>query len=404
VNQNFTKKTGIKVSLSIMPDETKLILANAAGNSPDAALGVSNYIPFQLAARGALADMNQYAGYDEVMKRFSPGAFAPIMFDNKVYAIPETQNFWVMFYRKDILDALNIPVPDTMDQVEAILPELQRFGMNFYSPMSATGGFKPYTYTMPFIYQNGGKLYAEDGLSTAIDRDEALAGLKQMTDLFTVYSVPMQVPSFYNQFRDGSLPIGIADIGTYVQLTAAAPELAGLWKIAPYPGVKNKDGVVDRTAVGTGATAVIFKNSKKQEQAWEFIKWWTSMETQVRFGNDLESIYGSTYKWNTSNLDAFTQLSWPKEDIEVIQEQWKWLWDVPRYLGDYMVEREISDAWNKIVFDGYNARRAIEDAVINSNRELKKKLEEFGYIKDGKVVKTLHVPDMQSILKRGEQH
>ncbi len=129
----------------------------------------------------------------------------------------------------------------------------------------------------------------------------------------------------------------------------------------------------------------MFKRSKKQEQAWKLIEWWTSKETQVRFGNTLESIYGSTYKWNTSNLEAFEQLSWPKEDIEVIREQWNWLWDIPRYLGDYMVEREISNAWNKIVFDGFNARRALEDAVINSNREIKKQLTEFGYIKNGKV-------------------
>ncbi|WP_219838273.1 extracellular solute-binding protein [Paenibacillus sp. R14(2021)] len=402
-NQEFTKKTGIKVALSLMPDEQKLNLAAAAGRSPDAALGVSNYIPFRLAARGALADMNQFEGYEDVHKQFSPGAFASVMFDNKVYALPETQNFWVLFYRKDILDGLNIPVPDTMEEVKAILPELQRFGMNFYSPLSATGGFKPYTYTIPFINQNGGKLYSDDGLRTELDTDESLAGFKQMTDLFTVYSVPMQVPSFYNQFRDGSLPIGIADFPTYVQLTAAAPELAGWWKIAPYPGVKNKEGEVVRSAPGTGATGIIFKSSKKKEQAWAFLQWWTSMETQVRFGNDMESIYGPTYKWNTANLAAFEQLSWPKEDIEVIKEQWKWLWDVPRYLGDYMVEREISDAWNKIVFDGYNARRALEDAVINSNREIKKQLTDFGYMKDGKAVKILPVPDVQRLVKEGDR-
>lgn len=406
INQEFTKKTGIKVTLSIMPDEGKLVLASAAGNAPDAALGVSNYIPFRLAARGALADMNQFQGFDDVKKRFSPGALVPVTFDNKLYALPETQSFWVMFYRKDILDALNIPVPNTMDEVKQILPELQRFGMNFYLPLSQTGGFKPYNNTVPFIYQHGGKLYTDDGLKSAIDQDEALAGLKEMTDMFTIYSVPLQVPSFYNQFRDGSLPIGIADATTYIQLTAAAPEIAGWWKIAPYPGVKGKDGVVNRTAPGTGATAIMFNSSKKKDQTWQFLQWWTSEETQVRFGNDLEAIYGPTYKWNTANLEAFSQLSWPKEDIEVIQEQWKWLWDIPRYFGDYMVEREISDAWNKVVFDGFNARRAMEDAVINGNREIKKQLTDFGYLKNSKVVKPLHVPimpNMEEMAKEGEQ-
>ncbi|WP_274648632.1 extracellular solute-binding protein [Paenibacillus humicola] len=394
-NESFTKETGVKVSFSLMPDETKLILANAAGNSPDIALSINNTTPFNLAVRGTLDDLTQFPDYGEVVKRFSPGALLPFQFDGGTYALPETQNFWVLFYRKDILSKLHIPVPDTMDEVRAILPDLQRYGLNFYDPLSQTGGYKAFWLTVPFLYQNGGELFRSDGTAeAAIDTDNALAGIKQMSDLFTVYNLPLNVPSFYNHFRDGSLPIGIADFSAYVQLTSAAPEINGLWGIAPLPGVKDASGTVERWAPGTGQSTVIFKSSKHQEEAWQFLKWWTSAETQSRFGSRMQTIFGPTYRWNTANLEAFGQLPWPAEDIAVIEKQWTWLKDIPHVPGDYMLERGISDAWNKIVFDGVNPRRAVEDATITADREIDKKLEEFGYRKDGRLVKPLRVPQL----------
>ncbi len=402
-NQEFTAKTGIKVSLSLMPNEQKLILANASGDSPDVALGVTEKLPYELALRGALSDLSQFPDYKEVLRRFSPGAMLPFIFDKGTYAMPETQNFWVMYYRKDILDALKIKVPDTWSDVLGILPDLQRYGMNFYAPIADSAALKNFSLTAPFIFQQGGELFAGDGTRTAVDSEEALQGFKLMTNLFTVYNMPLQVANFYNHFRDGNLPIGISNYNTYVELTTAAPELAGSWKIAPYPGVKNDKGEVVRWAPGTGTGSIVFKNSDKQQQAWEFVKWWTSAEVQTEFGNLIETIYGPSYRWNSANLEAFGQLPWPEEDLKVIFEQWKWLKDVAHIPGDYMLDREMSNSWNKVVIDGKNARKTLEDAVILANREITKKMEEFGYIKEGKVVKKLKVPTVDDVKKaRGD--
>lgn len=400
-NQAFTAETGIKVSLSLMPNEQKLILANASGKSPDVALGVSEKFPYEFALRGALTDLSQFEDYGEVVERFAPGAMLPFIFDGGVYALPETQNFWVLFYRKDILDALGLEVPQTWEDVLAILPSLQRYGMNFYVPLAEAGAMKSFNLTTPFFYQQGGELFAEDGTKTAVDSEEALEGFKLMTDIFTVYNMPLQIPNFYNHFRDGHLPIGISNYNTYVELTTAAPELSGSWKIAPYPGIADDKGNIARWAPGTGQGVIVFKDSDKQQQAWEFVKWWTSAEVQAEFGNLIETIYGPTYRWNSANLDAFSELPWPEEDLEVILEQWKWLKDVPHIPGDYMLDRELSNAWNKVVFDGENQRKAIEDAVVLANREIMKKLEEFGYVKNGQIVKKLKVPTIEDVKRSG---
>ncbi|WNB92641.1 extracellular solute-binding protein [Bacillus sp. NEB1478] len=396
-DQNFTPKTGIKVKYSIMPEEQKLILASAAHKQPDLALGISNWLPYELSIRGASVDLHQFDDFEAFSKQFSPGSFLPMMVGDKVYAMPETQDFFVQFYRRDILEALNLPVPDTWDDVISILPELQRYGMNYYTPMAGATGFKPFQATTPFIYQFNGDLYGKNGMSTAIGSEASLKGIQFMTDLNTIYSMPLQVPNFYNHFRYSTLPIGIANFTTYIQLKSAAPEIAGWWNIAPQPGVKQKDGTVARWAPGSGQSAMIFKGTKDKQKSWKLLKWWLSEDTQTEFATSLQTMYGPEYMWNTSNIEAFKKLPWPEQDKETILKQWEYLHEVPKNPGSYMIERELSNIWNRIVFDGVNTRSAVDDSVISINREISRKMEEFGYMKDGKMVKPYPIPTIEEV-------
>ncbi|WP_176475418.1 extracellular solute-binding protein [Paenibacillus sp. 7541] len=396
-DSTFTKETGIPVKFSVMPNEQKLILANAGNQQPDIALGVSVGTPYELAIRGSAADLSKFPDFKDYIRSFSPGAFLPMMVDDKVYALPETQDFYVLFYRKDMLDKLQLPVPDTWDEVLMELPELQRLGMNFFVPLSGGAGNKAFMFTAPFIYQYGGELYAEDGMSTAIDSEESLKGIKLMTELYTLYSMPLQVPNFYNSFRYGTLPMGISNFETYVKLTSAAPEIAGSWDIALYPGVKQEDGSVSRWATGSAQSAMILEKSDKQEEAWQLLKWWMSTKTQSDYATNLQTVFGPEYMWNTANLEAFGNLPWPEEHKQTILEQWEWLKEVPKTPGAYMIEREISNVWNKVVFDGSNLRASVDDSTIIIDREIRRKMEEFGYMKDGQAVKPYIVPKLETV-------
>jgi len=400
-DEKFTAKTGIKVKYSLMPNEQKLILANASGTSPDIALGISNWLPYDLGVRKAALDLRQFPDFAEVSKEFSPGAFLPFIIDEKVYALPETQDFYLLFYRKDILDSLNLPIPNTWDDVIKILPELQRNGMNFYTPLAGTGGFKPFMATIPFIYQANADIYTDNGFQTAIDSENSLKALKLMTDLYTIYGLPLQVPNFFEHFRDGTMPIGIGDFATYVKLNIAAKELRGLWGVALAPGIKDGNEVL-RYAPGSAQAAMIFNNTKEKEAAWEYLKWWVSRETQSEFANDLDLFYGKEYLWNSANLAAFSKLNIPKEDKMVILEQWKWLHEVPRAPGFYMIERELSNIWSKVVFNNSNLRATVENSVIEINKEITRKMEEFGYIRNQKIIKEYHIPTIAEVKSWGE--
>jgi len=390
----------IKIKISIMPDANKLILANAAGKTPDIALGLASYMPFDLAIRGALQDLSEFDDFWQIAESFSPGAFVPYVLEDKVYALPETLEFHALVYRIDTMNALNLAIPDTWEDVISILPTLQRYGMNFYYPTSGGTSLKWFYQTSSLIYQYNGSVYAGDGLSTTIASENSYKGLKLLSDLYTTYSLPSYVASFYNSFRYNTLPIGIIDFGTYLTLKNAAPELTGQWALAPYPGVENSEGEVQRWFIANGSGAVMFKSDDelKKSQSWEFMKWWMSTATQTEFAFALQSTYGPEFVWLSGNVDAVENSPIDATDKAVILEQVKWLADIPRTPGQYLLERGLSDIWNTVTFDGTPIRVAIDDQVLKINREITKKMIEFGYIDErGNVIVPYTVRDISWI-------
>lgn len=384
---DFYEKYGIKADLSIMSDEDKLVLARAAGNAPDVALSVTYTVPFELAIRGALLDLKEFDGWEEVASRFKPGLLNTGRVEDGLYSLPETTNFYVLFYRTDILDQLGLSVPDTMQDVKQMLPQLKRYGMDFYSHLAVgESANKSLSMLVPFIYQNGGRFYGDNALDIRLDSEETLDAITEMTQLFTMYDIPFEVRSFYQHFRSGLLPIGVADFNTYIQLLNSAPEIANSWDIAPYPGYMDENGEVQRWTGGGGKSCIIFSDTDKPQEAFDFLDWWTSTETQSTFAASLQTSYGKEYVWNTANVEAFAQLPWNEEHRDVLLEMLDWIVEVPRVPGNYMMERELSNAVNAIVLDGENVRTAIDGAVKNTRNEITRKLEEFGYIQDGQVV------------------
>lgn len=399
IDEDFTPKTGIKVDVSIMPDQNKLILANASGDAPDIAASINYAIPFELGIRDAIVDVTKFPNYKEVLSRSVDGLHIPAVIEDGIYAVPETINFWVLYYRSDILNKLGLEVPSTIQDVKEMLPELQMRGLNFYYPTAGMVALKTFHGTTPLLFQYGASLYGRTAGNTAINSEEAIKGLTELTELFTIYNLPVDVPSFYQHFRNGDMPIGIAEYGMYNLLTNAAPEIANAWDIALIPGIEDENGEIHRYSSGGAESCVIFKsNDEREEMAWKYLDWWTGAEIQVEYGQTLQTTFGSEYIWNTSNQEAFSQLPWKSEDKQVIMEQTNWMLEAPRILGTYMLEREISDSYNKVVVDGKDLRITVDSAIKRINRETNRKLTEFGYLSPtGEVIKEYIVPTIDRV-------
>ena len=398
-SSSFKEDTGYDVKFVILSDESKLILSNAAKISPDGVMGISNWLPYEMGIRDLTVDLTKFEDYGDVISRFSTGAMISLIADGRGLALPETQDFYVMYRRKDICQQYGFDAPDTWDDLIGLLPKMQRNGFNFYIPLSTSTSSKSIMTTAPFIYQYGGNLFSDDGLRTTLDEEPSLNGIKAMTELFTLYGLESQVANFFNSFRNGSLPIGVSTFDTYVKLSLSAPELANKWDIMIPPGVE-RDGQVQRWQTGSAQSmCLIDKNAQKNAAGWELLKWWSSKSVQSEFAKRLSLQYGKGYIWNSANLEAFGEsIIFTDAEKQTILNQWQWMREIPRVPGWYMLERELSNSWNSIVLKGQNTRACVENAVDLINKELTRKLEEFGYLdSSGKSVKPYKVTTMEMV-------
>ena len=64
ITDDFTPKTGIQVDLELA--QGSLINALAAGTGPDVMLGVGSDTVVNLGLRGAVVDLSQFEGFEEV--------------------------------------------------------------------------------------------------------------------------------------------------------------------------------------------------------------------------------------------------------------------------------------------------------------------------------------------------
>ncbi len=405
VDEQYNAQHGTQIEISLMPNDQKLILSNAAGKSPDVVLGVSFFTPYELAIRGAAKNLLEYEDFASFYaSQYNVAGLTPLAYDGGIYGAVDSLNYQILFYRKDILDSLGLSVPKTWTDVQNMMPELLRYSMNFYSSLASGSSFKTFNMTGPFMYQNGASFYAPDGSHVAFNDEQGQEAIRQMTDLFRVYSLTSNVANFFNSFRYGETPLGVGNFSTYVQLSTAAPELEGRWGVALVPGTVQADGSIDYCQAADSTASMIFKNTDQPEESWEFLKWWLSSGTQAEFSNRLESTYGSAYRWNTANLKAFNSLPYDSADKAVILEQLSYQRETLRHPAGYMVEREISNIWNQVVVNGKGLTESIDRAAIASDREIIRKLQEFGFMdENGNMIKPYTTEDVRSWMGLGEE-
>ena len=90
------------------------------------------------------------------------------------------------------------------------------------------------------------------------------------------------------------------------------------------------------------------------------------------YSNDLEAILGPTGRVALSNIEALSELSWDKEQLNELLTAWENVEEIPEYPGSYYVSRSIYQAyWN----------------VVNSNKNSKDMLMKYGKEADDEIAR-----------------
>lgn len=364
---NFIPEHNIPISVNLVTGG--IVEATLAGKGPDAALFLGGEFPVNLAARDLLVDISQYPDFDEITSRFRETAMTPYEYNGGTYGLPVSQTFPMMFYRTDILAELGFTSPpETWNDLIDMLPALQRnymsVGLILPSVNIAPSTEAGHTFAM-LLLQKGKNYYNDDLSASTFDSTEAVQSFEEWTDFYTKYSF-VQTYDAFSRFRTGEYPIVIANYTFYNQLAAASPEIKGLWNFCQVPGTKRDDGTISHAANSTGSGAVIFKQVKNKENAWEFIKWFTDTETQVEYGAHIEGLLGVMGRFDTANTEALSRLSWSDSELERLFDQQEELVEIPILPSSYAVTRNIMNAFRETVNELQNPR----DTLIWYNRDI----------------------------------
>ena len=375
-DEDFTPQTGIGINLHVVPSgqlnsgsANALLLAVSSGLAPDIAMATPGESIAEFAIRNAVVDLRQFDDFEEVRKDYNEKLFLPVTYGDGVYGLPETINFKALFYRTDIFANLGLAVPETWEDLyNRVIPVLFQNNMEFYYPKDFD----------PLIYQNGASYYNEDLTASGLDTPEAYQAFKEICELFTVYGVPLEA-NFFNRFRTGEIPIGVADFSMYMQLKAAAPEINGRWSIAVLPGHVQEDGTINHSQGAALQTAnMILSQTDDPDACWEFLKWWMSDSVQAQFGNEIEAQLGETARWNSANQTVYEAMAWPLDDLEVIRDCLSQIDQTPAVLGGYFTSRHLLNAFTRVcVSNTMDIRDSLEQAVKDVNKELQRRQESY---------------------------
>jgi ABC-type glycerol-3-phosphate transport system substrate-binding protein len=293
----------------------------------------------------------------------------------------------MMFVRDDIVNDLNLKIPETWDDIIEIIPDLQSNHLQFFLPVNEEGATALNPIFVSLLYQYGGELYVNDNKESGLSSEAAMLAFEHWTEFYTLYSFPRSA-NFLNRSRSGEMPMGIAYYDAYNTLSVFAPELRGKWSFYPIPGLRKVDPItneeyIDRTGTAVGSGVVLMKQNairseQKRNDSWEFMKWWTSTDVQVRFGREMEGILGAAARHTSANMAALEQLAWPVKDYEKLSAQWETIQTMPQVAGSYISGREVENAFRQTINNNVNARETLYDYVLLINREIERKRQEFG--------------------------
>lgn len=282
---DFRQKSGIEVKVTPLAwgsFETKFFAAMAAGIPPD--IGMTNLGgPFNYGSVGGLVNFD--TAFPEEAKQLRSMVNADILnictVNGGLVGIPADLSTVVLYYRTDIFQKLGLSAPKTWSELNHAIDVLEANRYRYYYGFTYNAQWALGLYTWPF--DKPGKRMNANGEPELLWNDPLYQkGILQALDLWFMHNPPGQdlgnrlVGMFKENKPEDALPLVIDQSGLSGRIQIIAPELKGMWDMIPWP--KADDG---KEATLNGGTAyVIFRKSKKQKEAMQWLMYINSAEVQ----------------------------------------------------------------------------------------------------------------------------
>jgi N,N'-diacetylchitobiose transport system substrate-binding protein len=241
------------------------------------------------AAQDALADLtSRFAAWSEG-EDVLPELVKNAQLGGKQYGVPWYAGVRAVFYRADWFSQLGIEVPTSWDELVDAAKKVQAAKPGTY------GLALPGNSELPFysiLWSAGAEIATRDGdrWTSGYNTPDAKRAVRFWTDLVTVHKVAPPAAAGWNevdartQFATGKAAMAFAGSWQQGAMLKISPHLAQKWGTFPIPGPSGQPAPV----FAGGSDIAIWKDSKRQRLAWEYLQVLLSKKNDKKFADSLK--------------------------------------------------------------------------------------------------------------------
>ncbi len=315
LTEAYTAKTGVKISLLIVPNDADATMAARAaqGKLPDI-LQMQTYARvWEYAKKGFVLDLSA----QPVMKKIVDSSKASVTYDGKLYALPMDYAGIGIIYNKEIFAKYKLKAPTTARELERVCATLKKNGVTPFAGLLAenwsAGHFITLVHTSLLV---GEKKIPVDKFVADMKAGKTSYGVVDTAKLFAALDFyrdnmdPKAAEWGWNEqqaaFAQGKAAMMVQGLWSYGAAIATNPKLD--CGFVPYP-VFNKKADNKMYADIDSCFGVSAQSPKaKQEAALAFLEWLASPEAQKIWIED----YKLVPAFKGANLSSMKQ---PFQDL-----------------------------------------------------------------------------------------
>ena len=311
----------------------KIDTAIAANDLPDVS-GIQTSWIADFTARKVLLDLDPMFDKWSEKEKISPSIIQSnrdMVLDKKLYQIPNTMNMEILWYRPDWFKEAGVKVPENWDEFFDAVEKMTDKEKNRYGFTIRGGdGAAIQLPRMMFAYSGYTDFFDANG-KCRINDPKHVEFVKKYLALYKTFTPKSDVTNGYKEmvaaFDTGAVAMVQHNIGSYSEhKKSMKPE-----QYAPLTLPKTADGKVIQeggNTIGYG----IYNTSKHPEEAWKFVSFLCSQESQSYWNQNIGQI--------PTHLDSLKE-PWAKElphmqlAFKVLSDPNLRFYQPPMYLPEY---------------------------------------------------------------------
>lgn len=237
----------------------------------------------QFASQGFIQDLSDRFP-DSERRNFLPAPVDSLIYDGRIYGVPWFTDAGMLYYRKDLLEKSGITEPPkTWPELKQVAERVKQEQGTKYGFVFQGADYEGGTVNgLEYIWTHGGDILSGD--KVIIDSPEAIAGLTTERSMVQDQVTPQAVVNYTELESHATFLNGDAVFirnWPYMYALASSPEESQIEPemidIAPLPV---GEGQTQSFSGLGGWNLLVNAASDMQEEAWEFVKFMTSFESQ----------------------------------------------------------------------------------------------------------------------------